>query len=274
MAKTFSIVTANGMNDQPRTAGFVNRLWFLESARAANTMYNHVRVKSRSIVFDPQEEAMNAMQGILRVQQNGPTITFQISGQATMILGVPLRRLAEQHQGCGESLVRVDLRHCTWMDSTFLGTLLLLFRAAAGRETGGFNILSPSPECRKLLRQMGVDRICTIREEAEPAAEAWTEVQRTEVEGDDMRWNMLQAHQELAELPGPTGATFREVVRCVTDSHPGLPSELIRQFRVGKFTPLLCMAGENAIKRFHFFHRIPLAPNCRTVRRPWLDGIA
>jgi anti-anti-sigma factor len=164
---------------------------------------------------------MTAALGILRVQQKEGTVLFQLEGQATVVLGLPLRRVAEQSLGSGVSSIRMDLRHCTWMDSTFVGTLLLLFRATMSKERGEFSLVSPSPECRRILKQMGVDRICVIQQEDELPPESWTEVERVPAEGDSFRCNVLQAHQELAELPGAVGETFRKVVRCVTDSHPG-----------------------------------------------------
>ncbi len=165
---------------------------------------------------------MAVPQGILRVHQNGPTITFQVEGQATVFLGLPLRRLAEQFRSTAGSILRVDLRRCCWMDSTFLGTLLLLFRSATCHAADSFSLISPSPECRRILRQMGVDRICLIREEEELPAESWSEVQRCVDEGEEFRGKVLQAHKELAELPGPVGESFRAVVRCVTDSQADL----------------------------------------------------
>ena len=165
---------------------------------------------------------MTAPQGILRVHQNELALTFQVSGQATVFLGLPLRRRAEQYRDSGGSIVRVDLRRCTWMDSTFLGTLLLLFRATAGQGAEAFRLVSPSPQCRQILRQMGIDRICSVREEEDLPEEAWTEIERTAAEqGQEFCGQVLQAHQQLAALPGPTGESFRAVVRCVTESQQG-----------------------------------------------------
>jgi anti-anti-sigma regulatory factor len=160
-------------------------------------------------------------QGVLRVHQKERSVLFQVEGQATCVLGTPLRRLAEEALGCGCSCIRIDLRHCTWMDSTFVGTLLLLCKAAANKQLGEFGLVSPSPECRRILRQMGVDRICVICDEAELPPEEWIEVERCTVKDDEFRCNVLQAHEQLAELPGTVGDTFRKVVQCVQDTKAG-----------------------------------------------------
>ncbi len=162
---------------------------------------------------------MTPLQGSLRVHQDGQTITFQVAGQATVLQGLPLRRIAEHYLGGSEIRLRVDLRRCTWMDSTFVGTLLLLCRAVAQRKLGEFSLLAPSEECRKLLRQMGVDRICCIRDEELPA-KGWIEIEQTTEGDDEFRRRVLQAHQELADLSGPTGETFRKIVKCLAETQP------------------------------------------------------
>ena len=163
---------------------------------------------------------MSAPQGILRVRQDGRTVSFQVEGQATVLQGLTLRRFAEQYLATDVTCLRVELRRCTWMDSTFVGTLLLLWRALERREQGEFVLVSPSPESRRLLRQMGIDKICSFRDE-ELSADGWADVEHSPQGEDEFRCNVLQAHQELAELPGPTGETFRQVVRCVNASKPG-----------------------------------------------------
>src|SRR5436309_2251239 len=99
---------------------------------------------------------MDAPQSTVRVHLQGPTVTFQVEGRGRMANSLPLRRLAEQALAGGATALRVDLRRCTHMDSTFLGTLLQLKRAA-GRKGASLVLVSPSPECHELLRQMALE---------------------------------------------------------------------------------------------------------------------
>src|SRR5437870_478735 len=118
---------------------------------------------------------MLAKQGTLHVHQDDQTITFRVEGcgRATNIL--PLRRFAEQALAAGATTLRVDLRRCTHMDSTFIGTLLHLKRAVEKRERGSFLLLSPSTPCSQILRQMGLERIVAIASATEEAG-PWTEL--------------------------------------------------------------------------------------------------
>ena len=158
---------------------------------------------------------MAAPQGSVRVHRHDQTLTFRVEGWGTMAHSLPLRRFAEQNLAEGVSAIRVDLRHCIYMDSTFLGTLLFLKRAVDRRGQGEFALLSPSPECRRLFQQMGLDTIYPVVTAEEPAADTWTELTGGTEDVPALQHNVVQAHQELAGLPGPSGEAFRAVVRCL-----------------------------------------------------------
>jgi anti-anti-sigma factor len=167
---------------------------------------------------------MSATDGVLRVHVDGPTVTFQIEGQATLRQGLPLRRYAEECLNeSGVPSLRVDLRRCTWMDSTFLGTLLLLFKAVNRKGQGSFTLVSPTAPARRLLQQMGMNAICPVCEGDEPTG-PWLQVDSPAEDGETFQCRVLQAHQELADLPGPAGEAFRAMVRCLNASRPTAPT--------------------------------------------------
>lgn len=155
---------------------------------------------------------MAASTGILRAYHDGPMLTFQVEGQATMYHGLPLRRMAEKSIAEGARLLQVDLRHCTYMDSTFIGTLLLLKRNT-GREGFDLVLLSPSAQCQRLLHQMGVDGFCPMITVDELPTSSWIEIACGVDEPNQFNDNLLEAHQELASLPGPVSAPFQGIVR-------------------------------------------------------------
>lgn len=142
-------------------------------------------------------------------------VVFEVRGRGTLIQSAPLRRKAGELLTAGDKTVLVDLRRCSYMDSTFLGTLLYLKRRV--ESLGGRLALScPSQACRDELRQMGLDRALPVVEEPGPPAE---QMQALDTDGGDLelfKRNLVEAHQELARLPGPSGATFREVAARLT----------------------------------------------------------
>ena len=154
---------------------------------------------------------MTASQGIVRVHQHDQTVIFQVEGRATMHRSPSVRRFAEQCLPWGTKTLRVDLRHCIYMDSTFLGTLLFLKRLVDRWEQGEFALISPSPQCCQLLQQMRLDKIFPIVTMEEPAASLWTELQNEPEDIKAFKRNVVQAHQELANIEGPAGEPFREL---------------------------------------------------------------
>jgi anti-anti-sigma factor len=160
---------------------------------------------------------MAAPHGILRVHQQGPTVIFQVEQWGRMSQGLALRRVAEQALAGGAKNLQVDLSHCTYMDSTFVGTLLFCHRAVRRRGQGEFGLVAPSPQCRQLLQQMGVENVFAIGSEHNVPTQGWTEVCDAVDDAAACKRNVVQAHLELAEVPGPGGEPFRKVARCLQE---------------------------------------------------------
>lgn len=158
---------------------------------------------------------MASSQGVLRVHHDDQALTFHVEGQATMQHSVPLRRCADHALAAGVTTLRVDLRRCTYMDSTFLGTLLCLKRAVDQKGQGSFALAALSPQCQRLLRQMGLQDYYVVLATEELPAAAWKELTSEPADCLTFKNNVVEAHQELANLPGPAGEPFREVMRCV-----------------------------------------------------------
>ncbi len=160
---------------------------------------------------------MAAAQGVVRYHQKERELTFRVEGRATMAHALPMRRHAERTIEQGANRVRIDLRDCTYMDSTFLGTILTLQRAL-DRRGGNLTLITPSAPCSRILHEMGLGDVLPARaEEPDPEAK-WTELVCNPDTSGMFRANLTQAHQELANLPGPAGEQFKAAVRCLTDA--------------------------------------------------------
>jgi hypothetical protein len=82
--------------------------------------------------------------------------TFRVVVPASMAVSVPLKQSVEARLE-GAATVRIDLRECPWVDSTFLGTLLVLARRANASVRGAtLDLVSPSAGCLRALDQTGL----------------------------------------------------------------------------------------------------------------------
>ncbi len=152
----------------------------------------------------------------IRVARSDQSITFQVMGQGRMTHALAFRTFAEKCFADGATAMQVDLRYCTYLDSTFLGTLLRLHRSAAQRSRR-FALLSPSPQCLKLFRELGIEEILKIENVPEPKSNQWLELPSESTQRQDLTSDVVQAHRELGQLKGPAGERFQKVVRCLDE---------------------------------------------------------
>ncbi len=146
--------------------------------------------------------------------EDGPVLRLRVEGWGSMTQSLPLRKFVEERLMDQTRRVLVDLAYCTYFDSTFLGTLLFMRRALL-RASGSFCLFSPSSECRCLLQQMGVLTTFEIVAD-DPALELpWQPLFLESAPKQCFERNVLQAHEELASLPGKAGEKFQAVVRCL-----------------------------------------------------------
>jgi anti-anti-sigma factor len=159
---------------------------------------------------------MDAARGTIRYSRRGRVMTFHVTDHATMTSCLVLRERAEQALAAGAPDLHFDLRRCTHLDSTFIGTLLFLKRAA-GRAGGELVLVSPSPRCWQVLEQMGLTGVLPAASAEEPDTASWAELGADLEDAGACKRNIVEAHRELAALPGPAGEAFRSVMRCLAD---------------------------------------------------------
>jgi anti-anti-sigma regulatory factor len=150
---------------------------------------------------------MQAIADRMRVCEDDRCIVLQVEGRGTMKQAPALRARAETALADGVCSVQVDLRRCGYMDSTFMGTLLLLMRAAAQLESCEFALVSPSADCRQLLQKMQLARIYKMVELEELPGYLWSDLP-AEADEEEFDRVVVQAHQELAATPGAAGQIF------------------------------------------------------------------
>ncbi len=156
-------------------------------------------------------------QGVVRFHHQDQTVTFRVEGRGTMNNSLPLRRCAESLLASGTTRVRVDLRDCTYMDSTFLGTILAL-KKALERSQGQLVLVAPSVGCSRILQQMGLADVLPAQSEPPAAELTWTELSSEATDPQSFKRNIVQAHEELANLPGQAGEQFKAVTRCLAEA--------------------------------------------------------
>jgi anti-anti-sigma factor len=159
---------------------------------------------------------------MIRAHEQPSVLTLAVEGKATMLESPTLEGAALEHVACGGRSLRVDLRDCTAMDSTFSGTLLSLKRALA-KVGGDLTLVSPSTKVEDGLEAMGLEDFYTI-DRCGRLVGSWRDLApATGADTPSLRRIVLAAHDELAGMTGPAALGFGEVAARLHEDAPGMP---------------------------------------------------
>lgn len=161
---------------------------------------------------------------MLRSHDEPAVLTIDVEGPATMLESPAVRETASERLAAhGPCALRIDLRDCTTMDSTFSGTLLSLKRQV-DKIGGTLTLVSPSEKVLELLRQMGLEDFYNV-DVADRIDGAWSELVTSPTNVERLKRMIVDAHDELARVPGPSADTFRSVVEELrrADEGPEFP---------------------------------------------------
>jgi len=142
------------------------------------------------------------------------TVHVRIDGRAVAHDCPALRRYVESAVRNGCRKVLVHLQRCEHFDSTFLGTLLCLKKFTTQNNPVDLRLVKASHEAQSILKRMGAAALFDSEDDREcPEQGPWA-ICEPEQAGNctfDFKQNVVQAHQQLAEVEGPLGATYRQI---------------------------------------------------------------
>lgn len=171
---------------------------------------------------------MAALAGKVLARREGDELSFLVVGKVTCHHSPALRQYAEEGLQSGATSVQVDLRDCSYCDSTFLGTLLALKRRFDPAGNGKFRLVCPSATFRQMLAQIGAERLFYITNEANAPdiQTTWQQLADSvdRIAARRFKQNVVEAHQELASAGGPLAQRFAplaEAVRRELDAERG-----------------------------------------------------
>jgi anti-anti-sigma factor len=154
---------------------------------------------------------------MIRAHREGTTLTVDVHGGAIFMKSPAVRELVARHLSRGLRGLRVDLRDCTMMDSTFSGMLLSIEHQLAALD-GTLTLISPSGRVLELLRGMGLDELYAIEVAPRPNG-PWVQVSPRSTDIDELTSLVLESHEELAHASVSNGPAFRAVVEELRRNH-------------------------------------------------------
>ena len=114
--------------------------------------------------------------------------------------------------GKGYHDLRIDLSECSYIDSTFIGTLVAVTLKLQASACSAITVIGSQPQIRKSLDTMGVSKLLNYSEQPLPCAPVETaslgHTQQSKL--DDLK-HMLDAHIILESLDAVNASKFQNL---------------------------------------------------------------
>ena len=149
---------------------------------------------------------------MLRVGRTTSGFLVQVQGWGTLRESPALREFAVQSlDDPRASTVVVDLSHCDYLDSTFLGCLVSLHRKYNRTSPHRFQVAASCDQCQKLLAPTHLNHLLDVTEVCPEPVSDVLEVSRPLLPTHDLGRHIMECHRQLAELGGSQVASFRSI---------------------------------------------------------------
>ena len=109
-----------------------------------------------------------------------------------------------------------DLSACEYLDSTFLGCLVLLHKRGMSRD-GSFSVHADESVRQRLLGNVRLLDVLVFTDALPEWFGAPVSLQVTKLDRTEFCRHLLETHRKLAELGGPAADTFRRIADQLAD---------------------------------------------------------
>jgi anti-anti-sigma factor len=150
---------------------------------------------------------------VLRVGQTASGFVIFVEGHRTLDESPAFYEFAAQslEAELGPSTVVVNLSHCDYLDSTFLGCLAGLHRKYNRTMPHRFLVAASREKSQRLLGPTRLDTLVHVTEVCpEPIGEV-VELSRPILPTADLGRHVMECHRRLAELGGPRAPSFQSI---------------------------------------------------------------
>jgi anti-anti-sigma regulatory factor len=153
----------------------------------------------------------------------GDTVWAKVEGRATFQISPGLKKYSADMMRRGFRRFVVDLQDCETMDSTFMGTLAGISLHLAEIGQGDLKVIHANSRTASLLSNLGLDQIFEVIEAGAdtpagrpaPDPKALTEANGVKLSEEEVRKQMLDAHQALVAAEPQNAVRFQNVIEVL-----------------------------------------------------------
>ena len=148
------------------------------------------------------------------VARDPDVVWVRVTGRATFRESLALEAyLTSCVETTPPKQTQVDLSHCISMDSTFIGTLVKLSTGHVSRPGTACRAMSPSPECQELIRNMHLEQILTVTDDATDPPGPTQPLPEAPFDQRAFGQHALEAHEQLADAHDDNARIFGPIVK-------------------------------------------------------------
>ena len=148
----------------------------------------------------------------------------RVVGKGTMRESPAVREFAAQALDAGAGSLVLDLSACDYLDSTFLGCLVVLHKHYGREVPPRFAVSAPSEPCRRLMAMNKLDAFLAIIDPGPPLLGEEIPLPAPESCSVDLGRHIMECHRRLAEAGGPNEDAFRRIADQLDRELVGTPA--------------------------------------------------
>ncbi len=159
---------------------------------------------------------------IINVGYDKSNIYVFVIGEATMLIAPTLKKfvfdIIQKISGSEEHNIYINLSDCKYMDSTFIGTLIIIEKKCMDLLNKHVLLINPNAYSMEVLDQMGLLKVFTIISDFQPSVNL--NVWQLEMKDMDRLENailMFQAHEELSVINDVNRKQFSLVTQTLKE---------------------------------------------------------
>jgi anti-anti-sigma regulatory factor len=149
----------------------------------------------------------------LKIAPTSAGCVIRVEGDGTMGQSPAAREVAINTLSADpNALVVFDLSACDYLDSTFLGCLMDVFRRFGRTQPQRYFIAANAEQRKKLLGPTHIDRLIPTLETAPEPCGPWVTVRTQNLASRDLTRHVMECHQALADSDCPMRGVFAKIV--------------------------------------------------------------
>jgi len=141
------------------------------------------------------------------------TVLVRVEGKGSFLNSSPLKEFAKEMVNRGYREFVIDLKCCSVMDSTFMGTMAGIALRLREIGQGQLRVVQLNERNRDLLANLGLDQLFTIDDRANGVGtSAVQQLASGAVDKETQAKDMLEAHENVVEANPDNAAKFKDVI--------------------------------------------------------------